>query len=102
MPHHSRNRDQADQRLRATVDSLPTGRVATYGQIATEAGLPGRARRVGQLLANLETDSDLCWHRVLGAGGQISLARERPAWHEQRARLLAEGVECDDRGRVDS
>ena len=35
------------------VASIPVGRVATYGQIASMAGQPGRARWVGRLLSEL-------------------------------------------------
>ena len=43
----------AHQRIYAMVDSIPKGSVATYGQIASEAGLPGRARQVGRALREL-------------------------------------------------
>ena len=32
--------DERVQRILATVDSIPEGRVASYGQVAEEAGLP--------------------------------------------------------------
>gem|GEM_PF-55369 len=35
------------------VAQIPSGQVATYGQIAWLAGLPGRARLVGRVLASL-------------------------------------------------
>jgi methylated-DNA-protein-cysteine methyltransferase related protein len=95
------SRDELDQRLRATVDAVPTGRVATYGQVAEEAGLPGRARRVGWLLRNLPPGSSLPWHRIIGAGGKLSLPPDSSSGREQRKRLRAEGVELNARGRVD-
>ncbi|MEW6071429.1 MAG: MGMT family protein [Planctomycetota bacterium] len=90
------------QRIWATVDCVPRGRVATYGQIAREAGLAGRARQVGYALRNLPAGSALPWHRVLNAQGRISVrtASGRPS-PEQRRRLRAEGVALDARGRVD-
>ncbi len=101
MPKPSENRDQLDQRLRATIDSVPAGKVATYGQIALEAGLPGRARRVGWVLRHLPSGSRLPWHRIIAAGGRSSLPEGSAARREQRQRLAAEGVEMDARGRVD-
>ena len=101
MTSRSASRDEFDQRLRATIDAVPPGAVASYGQIALEAGLPGRARRVGRLLRDLPEGSSLAWHRVVGAGGRLSLPAASPAWHEQRRRLEAEGVEVDARGRID-
>jgi methylated-DNA-protein-cysteine methyltransferase-like protein len=42
------------------------------------------------------------WHRVLGAGGKLSLARLSPDGAvTQRLRLVREGVEFDARGCVD-
>ncbi len=46
-----------------TVQLIPVGKVACYGQIADLAGLPGRARLVGKALANVPkcgwTDKDV-------------------------------------------
>ena len=55
-----------------TVMRIPAGKVATYGQVAAAAGLPGRARLVGQSLRGLGEDSIVPWHRVVGSGGRIT------------------------------
>ena len=95
-----RGQDSAYQRIWATVDSIPRGRVATYGQIAREAGLPGRARQVGYALRNLPDGSEIPWHRVLNAAGEVA-PRGRPEDEElQRGLLRAEGVRFTERGRV--
>jgi methylated-DNA-protein-cysteine methyltransferase-like protein len=88
------------QRILAMVDSIPSGRVATYGQIAREAGLPRHARMVGYVLAHLPAATKLPWYRVLNASGAIS-PRPGPSGARQRKLLLAEGVAVDRRGRVD-
>ena len=93
-------RDLVYQRFYALVDSIPPGRVATYGQIAREAGLPRHARHVGVALRALPAGSLLPWHRVLNGRGEIS-PRPGRGFREQRARLAAEGVELDGRDRVD-
>ena len=94
-------RARADhQRILALVDSIPRGRVATYGQIARAAGLAGRARQVGAVLRDLPEGSRLPWHRVLNAQGTIS-ARPGPGYRAQRRLLRGEGVRFDGRGRVD-
>jgi methylated-DNA-protein-cysteine methyltransferase-like protein len=81
--------------------SIPVGRVATYGQVAEEAGLPRRARLVGAALRHLTEDSGVPWHRVVNAKGQIS-DRPRPdAVTEQRILLEDEGVEFTPSGRID-
>jgi len=87
------------QRIYATVDSIPKGRVASYGSIAQDAGLPGRARLVGRALRELPAGSKLAWHRVLSASGKISV--EGASAREQLRRLKREGVAFDARGRVD-
>ena len=82
----------AHERIRAVVDSIPRGCVATYGLVAREAGLPRRARLVGRVLAALPAGSRIPWHRVVNAQGAISLrGGSGPA--RQRRRLLAEGVQ---------
>lgn len=74
--------------------------MATYGQIASLAGLPGHARQVGYALHALDDDSTVPWHRVINARGEISPRRE-PGWERlQRAMLEAEGVRLDRRQRV--
>jgi methylated-DNA-protein-cysteine methyltransferase-like protein len=98
-PRRTDDRDQALQRIRATVDAIPRGRVATYGRVAELAGLPRRARLVGRVLARLEHGSTLPWHRVVGAGGLLS---SRPGGvAEQRRRLACEGVLFARSGRID-
>ena len=81
----------ARERIRAVVDSIPRGCVATYGLVAREAGLPRRARLVGRVLAELPAGSRIPWHRVVNAQGAISL-RGGSGPLRQRRRLVAEGV----------
>ncbi|HXB88560.1 MGMT family protein [Mycobacterium sp.] len=84
--------DDQVERVRALVASIPAGRVATYGDIATAARLSS-PRIVGWIM---RTDSsDLPWHRVITASG-------RPAKHlttRQLELLRAEGVLAVD-GKV--
>ena len=69
------------------VRRIPTGKVATYGDIAYAAGFPGASRQVAWALHG---SSGVPWQRVVGAGGKILLTGE--AGFEQRMRLEAEGV----------
>ena len=55
-----------------TVQLIPLGKVASYGQIADFAGLPGRARLVGKSLGFEPKDMQVPWHRVLRFNGQIA------------------------------
>ena len=87
-------------RIYAVVRSIPRGRVATYGQVATLAGFPGRARQVGYALHALRDDSAVPWHRVVNARGAISLPASTGAALVQRLRLEREGVRFDAKGCV--
>lgn len=87
------------QRIHAVVDSVPRGRVATYGQVAVAAHV-SNPRHVGAALRRLPPGSSLPWHRIVNARGEIS-RRGPAAEREQLERLVAEGVEPDARGRID-
>lgn len=88
------------KRVRDTVARIPAGQVATYGQIARESGLGRRARMVGRALRSLPDGSEVPWHRVVNARGQISLPDSSEAGQEQRRRLESEGV-VFRAGRID-
>lgn len=81
--------DDQVERVRALVAAIPAGRVSTYGDIASVAGLSS-PRIVGYIM---RIDSvDLPWHRVITASG-------RPARHlstRQLELLRAEGVLAKD------
>ena len=70
------------------ISQIPRGRVASYGDIAKMAGLPGYARYVGYLLKSAPTDTSLPWHRVVRSDGTIpqeTIAKQKP-------KLMAEQV----------
>ena len=77
----------------AAVTALPAGEVATYGEIAEEAGYPGSAQAVANVLRRFP---DLPWWRVIPASGRL-YRTHRPT---QRPRLEGEGVTFDSTGRV--
>ena len=83
------------------VRQIPRGRVATYGQVATLAGLDGHARQVGYALHALPSSMKVPWHRVVNSRGEVS-ARTGGDSHELQRKLLeAESVRFDERGRID-
>lgn len=88
-------------RIYAVVGRIPRGRVATYGQVARLAGIPGHARQVGYALHAMATAEPIPWHRVLNARGEISRRSVGDADELQRRLLEAEGVRFDAGGRVD-
>ncbi len=89
-------------RIYAVVRRIPRGRVATYGQVADLAGMHGAARLVGYALHASKEHHGVPWHRVLAAGGRLSLVKLDPdAAMTQRIRLEHEGVRFTARGTVD-
>ena len=89
------------QVIYAVIRRIPRGRVATYGQIATLAGLDGHARQVGYALHALPSGSDLPWHRVVNSFGQVSRRSDSDSDELQVELLMAEGVVFDTSGRID-
>jgi methylated-DNA-protein-cysteine methyltransferase related protein len=84
----------------SVVRRIPRGRVATYGQVASLAGLAGHARQVGYALNALPDGTVVPWHRVVNAAGRIS-SRTTPGGElVQQLLLEKEGVRLDARGRI--
>jgi methylated-DNA-protein-cysteine methyltransferase related protein len=69
------------------LSSLRPGDVVTYGEVAEEAGYPGRARAVGRFLA--DSDGAHPWWRVVTSTGRLVPGHEV----EHARHLRAEGHE---------
>ena len=80
------------QRIWQTVLQIPPGKVASYGQIADLAGLPGRARLVGKALGYAPEHLAVPWFRVLRSDRSLAFAPGSESAERQRQLLLAEGV----------
>ena len=78
--------------LYLVLAQVPAGKVVSYGELAQLAGLGRAARWVGRTLGQLPDGTTLPWHRVIAAGGRLSLSAGSPAGAEQRARLRTEGI----------
>jgi methylated-DNA-protein-cysteine methyltransferase-like protein len=89
-------------KIYAVVRRIPRGKVATYGQIAELAGLPGGARVVGAAMRG-SGDQRVPWQRVIGkragAVGRIAIL-DPIGGSVQRQLLEAEGVEVADSGAI--
>jgi methylated-DNA-protein-cysteine methyltransferase-like protein len=84
--------DQFRDRVVAVIGRLQPGEVASYGDVAAEAGYPGAARAVGSVLAHCD---GVPWWRVVMASGRLAPGKE-----VTQARLLRkEGVRVSN-GRV--
>ncbi len=84
---------------------IPRGRVATYGQVAELAGIPGGARVVGTAMRTLNANNvaPVPWQRVVGkksAGrGRVSIV-DPVGGALQRQILESEGVEFSSKGSI--
>jgi methylated-DNA-[protein]-cysteine S-methyltransferase len=76
-------------RVLSVVRRIPTGRVATYGDVAAAAGIPLAHRAVGNIMRTC-TARDVPCHRVIAAGGR--LGGYGGNLELKRALLRAEGV----------
>ncbi len=75
------------------VKLIPYGKVATYGQIADLAGLIGKPRVVGYALYRVVDSTEIPWHRVINAKGEVSRSSLRDGNdHLQQSRLEGEGI----------
>ena len=71
-------------RILAAIRDVPTGRTASYGQIARRAGFPRCARLVARILS--DAGEALPWHRIVRADGRIAFRRDRrPSTNRSRA-----------------
>ena len=82
--------NEFERRVTEVIMRLQPGEIATYGDIAEEAGYPRAARAVGNILAESE---GLPWWRVVSASGRLVPGHE----DEQARRLRSEGVAVDGR-----
>ncbi len=79
----------------STVEEIPKGRVATYGQIARLIGREKNARLVGRVLRMSGLYGSYPCHRVVNHAGRLA-----PGWPQQAALLRQEGVPFKENGSV--
>lgn len=83
-------------RIYAVVRQIPSGKVATYGQVAELAGLMGKPRVVGYALYKVAPEDEIPWQRVINAKGEISTSAFRDGSDDlQRVILEDEGIEFE-------
>ncbi len=74
-----------DEEVTALLEQLQPGEVVSYGEVAEEAGFPGAARAVGNLV---RTTPGLPWWRVVAKSGRLA-----PGLEQRQTELLrSEGV----------
>lgn len=102
-PESANGPESLYKRIYATVKKIPRGKVASYGQVARVAGLERHARMVGYALHALSEENvfDVPWQRVINAQGYISIRSNPLAAKIQRKLLEQEGIEFNDKDKVD-
>ena len=94
------DRETRMRRIWETIQDIPAGCVANYGQIAEISGIPRGARQVGYALRHAPKDLELPWHRVITSSGRIAFEANSRHFGTQQKRLLEEGVPVIN-GKVD-
>ena len=88
------------QRVKDIIKKIPKGKVATYGQIAKQAGNPRASRQVVWILCSSTQKDKLPWHRVVNGKGKISL-KPNHGYEIQKELLQKEGVFFDESDTID-
>ena len=87
------------QQIHEIIRLIPSGKVATYGQIAQIVG-GCTARTVGYAASTIPVDSEIPWQRVINYKGKIS-SRSRVSGELLQQELLErEGIQFDQLGKT--
>ena len=95
------------EQVYAVVRRIPRGKVTSYGRVAQMLGRPNAARAVGYALHALKDKRgdpayvDVPWQRVVNSQGRISIIHPNVTPHRQAVLLREEGVEVDEKLRID-
>ena len=88
------------EQIYLVVQSIPRGKVASYGQVARLAGNPRLSRVVGYALHVNRDPEHIPCYRVVNRFGETAPAFAFGGADRQRELLEADGVEFDENGRV--
>lgn len=88
--------DRLIYEILSVVKEIPSGRVATYGQIARLIGRERNSRLVGTVLSHADYYGQFPCHRVVNHAGRLV-----PGWSEQAELLKREGIVLKDASHVD-
>lgn len=92
--------DSPTKRIYEAVKRIPCGRVATYSQIAKEAGNVKMARAVGNALHKNPDPENIPCFRVVNSKGELAAEFAFGGAAAQAKLLESEGIEVKD-GKVD-
>ena len=88
-------------RVYAYLETIPKGRVTTYGRIADYLGNRHYAQAVGNILHDNPDPSRYPCHRVVNRKGDLAEHYAFGGAAAQRKRLESEGVVFEEDGTVD-
>lgn len=91
---------EATQALHIVLSKTSMTNVITYGNLAREIGLPRGARQIAKALKALPSDTQLPWHRVVGAGPRVTTPPDSKVGQLQRQLLRREGWKILPSGRL--
>ena len=87
------------QQIHEIIRLIPSGKVATYGQIAEIVG-GCTARMVGYAASTIPVDSEIPWQRVINYKGKISSRSVGSGELLQQELLEGEGIQFDQLGKT--
>lgn len=90
-----------ERAVHEVVATIPEGKVATYGQVAELAGMPGAGQEVGHIMSRVKAEQNLPCHRVVNKTGVLSPEFAFGGKERQRAMLEEEGVLFTGDGHID-
>ena len=88
------------QMIHHIISLIPSGKVATYGQIAEIVG-GCSARTVGYAASAIPQGSDIPWQRVINYKGGISQRKSVKGRLHQKKLLEEEGIVFNQFGKTD-
>ena len=88
------------KKIHHIISLIPSGKIATYGQIAEIVG-GCTARMVGYAASAIPQDSDIPWQRVINYKGGISQRRSVTGRLHQKKLLEEEGIVFNQFGKTD-
>jgi methylated-DNA-protein-cysteine methyltransferase related protein len=89
------------EKVYSIIIQIPTGKVATYGQIAALLGNPRGARTVGWAMKSAPENMKLPCHRVVNRLGTLAPSGVFGGEEIQRIMLKSEGVSFKEDGTID-
>jgi methylated-DNA-protein-cysteine methyltransferase-like protein len=88
------------KRFIVIISLVPTGKVATYGQVAKLANFDGQARQVVWTLHSSSKKYRLPWHRIINSQGKIGI-QDSFSFLKQKSLLTREGVKFSSLEKID-